>query len=100
MFPKKINGKTSFCDATILEVELCFYGLCGGDSGHGAFLDLSINAVDSFYVNEKETHNLNLHFTGDAEIRNFIRLCRYVNDILGDVDKENLDRIYEDSKNY
>ena len=91
IYNKKIQKSASFEDCDILDLELDFYGLCGGDSGHGGYLDLKLSTYCSFYVNGQESTKLHLLFTGDAEIRNFIRVCRYVNKVLGIASMDFLD---------
>lgn len=97
LFRKKIVEEITFYDIDTLTANLNFYGLCGGDSGHGAYLNLKFKSIFSHQVNGSESNETELIFRGDAEIRNFIRVCAFVSEVLKEVPIENIDPCYDEA---
>lgn len=99
LFRKKIVEEVTFYDCDTLTTNLDFFGLCGGDGGHGAFLKLQLNSAFGFEINGNQLYKLELVVRGDAEIKNFIRMCRFVSEVLQDATLENIDKTYDDAIN-
>jgi hypothetical protein len=66
-----------FQDANILEAEIYHNGIQGGDSGHGGYVEMYLTSTDTFTINDTETYQCKIRFTGDSERRNLISALKF-----------------------